>query len=118
MADKSLISGLPERLFRAQLAFEAKRGRRLTQSVFADLVGVSQATVSDWFKGIRTPSLEQVETISMKLEVNPGWLAFGGKGTDKVENYEPATEPPPGYYEDVTRPVRKVAEPVKRRRGA
>lgn len=118
MSNKSLVSGFAERLFRSQLAFEAKTGKRLTRQDFAKMMGVSQPTASEWFSGNRTPSLEQVELISRKLEVNPGWLAFGGAGVDKLENYEPATEPPPGFYEDVTRPVRKVAEPVKRRRGA
>lgn len=118
MSNKSLVADFSERLFRAQLAYEAKTGKRLTRQGFATLMGVSQPTASEWFNGNRTPTLEQVETIARKLEVNPGWLAFGSRGMDKLENYQPATEPPPGYYEDVTRPESKV-EPIKKRaRGA
>jgi transcriptional regulator with XRE-family HTH domain len=77
MVNKSSVSGFPERLFQAQLAYEGKRGARLTRADFAEMVGVSQPTASDWFNGNRTPSLEQVEMIAKRLGVEPAWLAYG-----------------------------------------
>jgi transcriptional regulator with XRE-family HTH domain len=77
LAYKSSVAGFKDRLFQAQLAYEGRAGKRLTRMEFAEMVGVSQPTASDWFTGTRTPSLEQTETIARCLGVSPGWLGFG-----------------------------------------
>lgn len=43
----------------------------------------AQTTVSDWFKGLYVPSLEDVERLSKALGCPRCWLAFGdGPGPD------------------------------------
>ena len=38
---------------------------------------VPQSTVSDWFNSV-VPAVEDLEHLAVALEVDPGWLAFGG----------------------------------------
>ncbi len=94
MAPKSTVIPLPERLFQAQLSYEGKTGERLTRGRFAEMVGVSQPTASEWFTGTRLPSLEQVEAIARALGVSPAWIAFG-EGVMLAGNHPPATATPP-----------------------
>ncbi len=107
MPNRSSVSGLKDRLFQAQLAYEGRAGKRLTRVEFAEMVGVSQPTASDWFTGTRTPSLEQTETIARCLGVSPGWLGFN-EGVMLSGNHPPAKPMP---LDQKTR----VESPKKRR---
>jgi transcriptional regulator with XRE-family HTH domain len=107
MPNKSSVAALPERLFQARNAYEGRVGARLTDVAFAEMVGVSQPTVSDWKNGNRYPDLFQVETIAKALRVSAGWLGFG-EGVMLAGYHEPPKPMPPGHLTKV--------EPTRRKR--
>jgi transcriptional regulator with XRE-family HTH domain len=98
MANKSSVSGFADRMFEARNAYEGRKRERLTDVAFAEMVGVSQPTVSDWKQGNRTPDLFQTETIARVLSVSAGWLGFG-EGTMLAGFHPPAKPMPPGHLE-------------------
>lgn len=105
MADKSTFA---QRLFQAKTAREGQLGERLTQKEIGEILGVSQPTVADWEKGVRTPSIEQVELLAKTLRVSPGWLAFN-EGVMLSGNHPPAKPMPPTQ--------KTMVEASKRRRA-
>ena len=50
---------------------------RMTQEGFADKLGVSQATVSQWEQGLVQPRLPRVESIAALGRVEFAWLLLG-----------------------------------------
>ena len=48
----------------------------LNQQSFADILGISQTTVSQWLMGKKKPSYDSICLICKKFEVNPNAL-FG-----------------------------------------
>ena len=78
-------TGFAQRLFRAWYLFQLKKGGSATQEWLGKQVGkmlppkepLSQSAVSRWMKGAR-PELETIAAIAAVLQVDPGWLAFGG----------------------------------------
>jgi len=60
---------------------EALDASGLTQTGFAEAIGVSQSTVSMWLSGVRRPDRKLIHTIAGVLRVSPTWLDYGeGEG--------------------------------------
>lgn len=53
------------------------RETTLTQAEIADQVGVSQASVSEWRRGVSLPSAEKLAQLTMVLGVSGHWLLTG-----------------------------------------
>jgi len=66
---------LAARLREARLAAQAGAG--LGQAELASCIGVSQATISDYERGQRRPSLSRLLSIARELDVAPSWLLEG-----------------------------------------
>lgn len=49
---------------------QLRKERGLTQEQFAELLGVGRSTVGNWEACLRTPTLEQYCTISLKLDID------------------------------------------------
>ena len=56
---------------------------KLSQSEFADAIGVSQRTVGHYEKDERAPDAGVIKAICAKFAVNPGWLLFGENPEEK-----------------------------------
>lgn len=66
--------------------------RRMTQSEFADYVGLAPATLSSIFNGRTRPTLNVVEVLKKKIpNINMEWLMFG-----EGEMYQGAPTPSEG----------------------
>lgn len=66
-----------KRLDAAVLAYQGRMGlRKFTQDDIADLVGVTQPTVSKWFRG-RVPDKANGRTLAALLGVRWVWLEYG-----------------------------------------
>jgi transcriptional regulator with XRE-family HTH domain len=98
--NKSSVPLFPERLFQARNHYEGKVGGRLTDVAFAEMMGVSQPTVSDWKNGNRYPDLVQTEKMARVLGVSAGWLGFA-EGTMLAGHHPPAKPMPPERLEKV-----------------
>ncbi|MSO55016.1 MAG: LexA family transcriptional regulator [Rhodospirillales bacterium] len=55
----------------------ARRNARLSQARLADLLGISQPTVSEWEKGVHYPSRKRMEAIARITATTVEWLEFG-----------------------------------------
>ncbi len=44
--------------------------KRLTQTAFAEIIGVEQSTVANWENGDRTPNIETLVSISQKFNIS------------------------------------------------
>jgi len=60
--------------FNREMLALARESRGLTQSVFAEDIGISQAEVSKFENGIKTPSDAQIEKMARRLEYNAGFF--------------------------------------------
>jgi transcriptional regulator with XRE-family HTH domain len=85
------VSRLADRLSKAM------EGR--TQQWLADQVGVNQAAVSYWMRGLREPGLDTLSRVATVLDVSPGWLAFGeaGHAPDPLVRMRVTTRHPDAY---------------------
>lgn len=54
--------------------YSIRRDRNLTQKDLADLIGVSDRTISKWENGTTVPDLCQIRNICKKLEISPSLL--------------------------------------------
>ncbi|WP_143989446.1 helix-turn-helix domain-containing protein [Streptococcus oralis] len=55
---------------------KARKSKRLTQQEIADLVHVNRVTYTNWEKGKREPSFENLVKLADLLDVSLDWL-FG-----------------------------------------
>ena len=55
----------------ANTIYSIRRDRNLTQKDLADLIGVSDRTISKWENGTTVPDLCQIRNICKKLEISP-----------------------------------------------
>jgi len=51
--------------------------RKLNQTKFASLVGVTQSTISAWERAEFVPDIPQLIVTANRLGLNPAWLAHG-----------------------------------------
>lgn len=58
----------------ANTIYSIRRDRNLTQKDLADLIGVSDRTISKWENGTTVPDLCQIRNICKKLEIYPSLL--------------------------------------------
>lgn len=58
----------------ANSIYSIRRDRNLTQKDLADLIGVSDRTISKWENGTTVPDLCQIRNICKKLEISPSLL--------------------------------------------
>mgnify|MGYP000038932288 CR=1 FL=1 len=58
----------------ANTIYSIRRDRNLTQKDLADLIGVSDRTISKWEDGTTVPDLCQIRNICKKLEISPSLL--------------------------------------------
>lgn len=58
----------------ANTIYSIRRDRNLTQKDLADLIGVSDRTISKWENGTTVPDLWQIRNICKKLEISPSLL--------------------------------------------
>lgn len=58
----------------ANTIYSIRRNRNLTQKDLADLIGVSDRTISKWENGTTVPDLCQIRNICKKLEISPSLL--------------------------------------------
>ncbi len=58
----------------ANTIYSIRRDRNLTQKNLADLIGVSDRTISKWENGTTVPDLCQIRNICKKLEISPSLL--------------------------------------------
>ena len=58
----------------ANTIYSIRRDRNLTQKELADLIGVSDRTISKWENGTTVPDLCQIRNICKKLEISPSLL--------------------------------------------
>lgn len=58
----------------ANTIYSIRRDRNLTQKDLADLIGVSDRTISKWENGTTVPDLCQIRNICKKLEISPNLL--------------------------------------------
>lgn len=58
----------------ANTIYSIRRDRNLTQKDLADLIGVSDRTISKWENGTTVPDLCQIRNICKKLEISPSLL--------------------------------------------
>ena len=77
-----------QRIKQARLQLAARRGETVTQAWLAVQCQVAGPTVSQWEKGIVSPTLAMIPRIAKALEVTAGWLAFG-----EVPDAEPLLNP-------------------------
>lgn len=90
--ESRLARELGSRIFEAHIALERRLGHRVPFREFAELVSavrggdpVRPQYLSDYEKGLSTPSLETIVAIAQVCERDPGWLAFGAKSSAPVE---------------------------------
>ena len=55
------------------------REKQITQKKLAEILGVSEVTVSRWLNGERNPTMETVEKIASVLETTPAYLLSDGE---------------------------------------
>lgn len=79
-------SGFPVRLRAARL--KANGGAGLGQQQLAAALGISQATISDYERGRRRPSLPAITRLAKILGVSVGWLVAG----ETTSSRDPARE--------------------------
>lgn len=79
----------------------SREQRRLSQGELARRVGVSQPTVSDWENGKTEPTVDNMRSLAVELEVCFEWLATGRGPRDyllgvqqPVAEYRTQLEPP------------------------
>lgn len=64
-----------ESVYKLPSALEAWReAAKMTQKQLADAINVTQQSVSDWERGVSTPSLKNLAAIGVALKVSPGEL--------------------------------------------
>src|SRR5262245_16319136 len=56
---------------------EALRASDITQSKLAELVGTSQPAVSQWLRGLKSPTSENLKLLARVLSVRLEWLQIG-----------------------------------------
>ncbi len=57
---------------------------RISQTRFAELLGVSQFTISNYETGKRFPDMEFLVRLNEITHVNLNWLIFGKSGIDDI----------------------------------
>src|SRR5690348_2170470 len=81
--------GIGQRIRQARLQLAARQGETVTQAWLAAQCQVAGPTVSQWEKGVVSPTLQMVPKIAKALGVSAGWLAFGEDGPPLIN---PATD--------------------------
>ncbi len=72
--------------------------RQLTQSRFAELIGVKQGHVSDWIRGRSRPSKSTRKLIAVTLGINEKWLT---EGSGPIYKQGAVGEQPQSYQKTV-----------------
>jgi transcriptional regulator with XRE-family HTH domain len=75
----------PEFAARFKRAWKELKAPIKTQKELAKLLGVAQATVSDWINGEKLPSMDTALEISEKLDCSVLWLLTGKTETTNIE---------------------------------
>ena len=65
-----------------------RESRGLTQKKFAQLIGVSNARVSNWEQGINRPDADILADICRVLEISPSELLDVKLSTDELTDHE------------------------------
>lgn len=71
---------------------------KITQAAFAASIGISQARVSEWCRGVADPSVAQVVAIDRALGLRPGTLLERAGLTEAPPADEKQTEQAPPSY--------------------
>lgn len=61
---------------------KARKLRGMSQDELAELVGVSQPSVSEWERGVSNPTMDSLGMVAKVLRVSLEWL---GKGEGEIE---------------------------------
>jgi transcriptional regulator with XRE-family HTH domain len=71
---------------------EGRKKQNLTQDQLAEILDVSQPSVSDWESGAKTPRMKQLRPLATVLGIPRQWLleAIGADAEAKQSNPEPA----------------------------
>jgi transcriptional regulator with XRE-family HTH domain len=90
--ESGFLSRLKSRLFDAHIRLEKRKGHRVPFREMAELVTAVRGGepmrpqyLSDYEKGLTTPSLETLVAIAAVTETDPGWLAFGSGSAAPME---------------------------------
>ena len=75
----------PEYAARFKRAWKELKAPIKTQKELAKILGVAQATVSDWINGEKLPSMDTALEISEKLDCSVLWLLTGKTETANTE---------------------------------
>jgi len=75
----------PEYAARFKRAWKELKAPIKTQKELAKVLGVAQATVSDWINGEKLPSMDTALEISEKLGCSVLWLLTGKTETTNIE---------------------------------
>lgn len=73
---------------------ESREGKRFSQGELARRLGVSQPTISDWENGKTEPTVDNMRTLAVELEVCFEWMATGRGPRD----YPPGVQEPRPEY--------------------
>ncbi len=73
---------------------DSRERKTLSQSELARRLGVSQPTVSDWENGKTEPSVDNLRTLAIELDVWFEWIATGRGARD----FAPALQEPRSEY--------------------
>jgi transcriptional regulator with XRE-family HTH domain len=88
---------LGARIAQARLTRGAARGKAMTQTELARLVGVTPATVSQWESGSSKPdAYDLLPRVAAALGVTAQWLAWGenARSTDEIDIVDEAHDRP------------------------
>ena len=81
-------------------------GEGLTQSAFAETLGISQKTYGDIENGVRDPSAAVLRALLTKYDLEPKWVLFGRgmpkQGDESEAMYEFLEELDKFYLENMT----------------
>lgn len=72
---------------------DAREWRELDQSALAEALGVSRATVSNYERGITTPSKLQIGAWAVTCETDVDWLKTGKRAFETPDPQHPGGSP-------------------------
>ncbi len=98
---------------------ESRESKQLSQDELARRIGVSQPTISDWENSKTEPTVDNMRTLAVELNIWFEWLVTGrGLQNYRPELHEPEREyrvqvEPPADEQDLLAIYRKLS-PVRR----
>lgn len=81
-----------------------RRDKMMTQKEFGKLIGVTQATLSTYEQGLKTPNTDTLYNIAEKCDISMDWLC-GRTNLKNIENFD--------SYSDVFKTIVKLCKSVK-----